>query len=154
MGVFLANEQTEQVDPAALREIAELVLREEHYPKECEVTILLVSDEEMSGYNARFLDRDGPTDVLAFPLEELIPGVAPDHSPIGPPLVIGDVLIAPAYVRRSAVEMGVSYEDEMALMAVHGLLHLLGYDHEDDSDAQRMEERERQILSLVGRTRR
>ncbi len=154
MGVFLANEQTEQVDPAALREIAELVLREEHYPKECEVTILLVSDEEMSGYNARFLDRDGPTDVLAFPLEELIPGVAPDHSPIGPPLVIGDVLIAPAYVRRSAVEMGVSYEDEMALIAVHGLLHLLGYDHEDDSDAQRMEERERQILSLVGRTRR
>ena len=154
MGVFLANEQTEQVDPAALREIAELVLREEHYPKEAEVTILLVSDEEMSGYNARFLDRDGPTDVLAFPLEELIPGVAPDHNPLGPPLVIGDVLIAPAYVMRSAAEMGVSYEDEMALMAVHGLLHLLGYDHEDDSDAQRMEERERQILSLVGRTRR
>lgn len=154
MGVFLANEQSEEVDPAALREIAELVLREEHYPKESEVTILLVSDDEMSGYNARFLDREGPTDVLAFPLEELIPGVAPDHDPLGPPLVIGDILIAPAYVRRSAAEMGVAYEDEMALMAVHGLLHLLGYDHEEDSDALRMEERERQILSLVGRTRR
>lgn len=154
MGVFLANEQTEPVDPAALREIAELVLREEHYPKESEVTILLVSDEEMSGYNARFLERDGPTDVLAFPLEELIPGVAPDHNPQGPPLVIGDVLIAPSYVRRSAAELGVTYEDEMALMAVHGLLHLLGYDHEDDADAHRMEERERQILALVGRTRR
>ena len=154
MGVFLANEQTEQVDPAALREIAELVLKEEHYPKESEVTILLVSDDEMSGYNVRFLDRDGPTDVLAFPLEELIPGVAPDHNPQGPPLVIGDVLIAPAYVRRSAAEMGVTFEDEMALMAVHGILHLLGYDHEADDDARRMEDRERQILSLVGRTRR
>ncbi len=154
MSVFLANEQTEEVDPAGLREIAEVVLREEHFPQETEVTILLVSDDEMSGYNARFLDREGPTDVLAFPLEDLIPGVAPDHNPLGPPLVIGDVLIAPAYVRRSAAEMGVDYEEEMALMAVHGLLHLLGYDHEDEDDARRMEDRERQLLSLVGRTRR
>lgn len=154
MGVFLANEQSEEVDPAELRQIAEIVLREEGYPQESEVTILLISDDEMADYNARFLDRDGPTDVLAFPLEELIPGVAPDHDPYGPPFMIGDVLIAPSYVRRSADEMGVSFEDEMALMATHGILHLLGYDHEDEGDAVRMEERERQILSLVGRKRR
>lgn len=154
MGVFLANEQTEDVDPAELRRIAELVLTEEGYPKESEVTILLISEEEMADYNSRFLDRDGPTDVLAFPLEELIPGLAPDHDPHGPPLVIGDVLIAPAYVRRSAASMGVAYADEMALMAAHGILHLLGYDHEEDEAATRMEERERHLLALVGRTRR
>lgn len=154
MSVFLANEQTESVEPGELRSLAELILREEGYPDEAEVTILLISDEEMAGYNERYLDRDGPTDVLAFPLEELIPGVVPDHDPHGPPLVIGDILVAPAFVRRAAAEMGVDFEDEMALMVAHGVLHLLGYDHEDDDDARRMEDRERHLLSLVGRVRR
>jgi probable rRNA maturation factor len=92
--------------------------------------------------------------VLAFPLEELLPGVVPDHDPHGPPLVIGDVLVAPSYVRRQAEEMGVAYDDELALMVTHGILHLLGYDHEDDDDAVRMERRERDLLALVGRVRR
>jgi probable rRNA maturation factor len=154
VSVFLANEQSESVELTGLRGLAEVVLREEGYPDECEVTILLVSDDEMSGYNDRFLDRHGPTDVLAFPLEDLIPGVVPDVSPHGPPLLLGDVLVAPSYVRRNAEEMGVGYEDEMALMVTHGILHLLGYDHEDDNDARLMEDRERYLLSLVGRVRR
>ncbi len=154
MSVFLANEQTEPVETGELHHLAETVLREEGFPDEAEVTILMVSDEEMAGYNERFLERDGPTDVLAFPLEDLIPGVVPDVNPHGPPLVLGDVLIAPSYVRHTAEELGVAFQDEMALMVTHGLLHLLGYDHEDDGDARRMEERERQLLSLVGRVRR
>lgn len=154
MSVFLANEQSERVELTELRGLAETILRDEGYPETAEVTILLVSDDEMAGYNERFLDRDGPTDVLAFPLEELIPGVVPDVNPHGPPLVLGDVLIAPSYVRRNAAEIGVGYEDEIALMVTHGVLHLLGYDHESDEDAQRMEDRERHLLSLVGRERR
>lgn len=154
MSVFLANEQSERVELTELRGLAETILRDEGYPETAEVTILLVSDDEMAGYNERFLDRDGPTDVLAFPLEELIPGVVPDVNPHGPPLVLGDVLIAPSYVRRNAAEIGVGYEDEVALMVTHGVLHLLGYDHESDEDAQRMEDRERHLLSLVGRERR
>lgn len=154
MSVFLADEQSEGVELTELHGLAEVVLREEGFPVEAEVTILLVSDDEMAGYNERFLDRDGPTDVLAFPLEDLIPGVVPDVNPHGPPLMLGDVLIAPSYVRRNASEMGVAYEDEIALMVTHGLLHLLGYDHENDDDAQRMEDRERYLLSLVGRERR
>jgi probable rRNA maturation factor len=108
----------------------------------------------MAAYNERFLDRTGPTDVLAFPVEELLPGVVPDHDPQGPPLMLGDVVVAPAYVRRQAQEYGVSYEDEMALMVIHGILHLLGYDHIDEDEAERMEERERRLLANVGRTRR
>lgn len=154
MSVFLANEQSERVELTELRGLAETILRDEGYPETAEVTILLVSDDEMAGYNERFLDRDGPTDVLAFPLEELIPGVVPDVNPHGPPLVLGDVLIAPSYVRRNAAEIGVGCEDEVALMVTHGVLHLLGYDHESDEDAQRMEDRERHLLSLVGRERR
>lgn len=154
MGVLLANEQADDVDTTELRGIAETVLREEGYPEAAEVTIVLVSDDEIAEYNTRYMGREGPTDVLSFPIEALSPGVVPDHDPDGPPLLIGDVLIAPAYVRRAAAEMGVDFEDEMALMAAHGILHLLGYDHEDDEDALLMEERERHLLAKVGRKRR
>lgn len=154
MSVFLADEQTEQVGVDDLHSLAGLVLREEGYPEDAEVTLLFISEGEMASYNERFLDREGPTDVLAFPVEDMLPGVVPETDPQGPPLMLGDVVIAPAYVRRQASKYGVSYEDEMALMVTHGILHLLGYDHIDDTDAERMENRERELLALVGRTRR
>lgn len=154
MSIFLADEQTDQVGVDDLHSLAGLVLSEEGYPEDAEVTLLFISEGEMASYNERFLDREGPTDVLAFPVEDLLPGVVPETDPQGPPLMLGDVVIAPAYVRRQASKFGVSYEDEMALMVTHGILHLLGYDHIDDTDAERMESRERELLALVGRTRR
>ncbi len=154
MSVFLADEQGETVDLDQLRGLAELVLREEGYPDGTELTVLLVNEDEMSSYNERFLDRSGPTDVLAFPVEELVPGVVPDHDPNGPPLMIGDVIVAPAYVGRQAAEYEVAFDDEMALMVTHGILHLLGYDHLDNDDAELMERRETEVLSLVGLKRR
>ncbi|MFP3883072.1 MAG: rRNA maturation RNase YbeY [Actinomycetota bacterium] len=154
MSIFLADEQTEQVGVDDLHSLAGLVLREEGYPDDAEVTLLFISEGEMASYNERFLNREGPTDVLAFPVEELLPGVVPETDPQGPPLMLGDVVVAPAYVRRQASKYGVSYEDEMALMITHGILHLLGYDHIEDTDAERMESRERELLALVGRRRR
>lgn len=154
MSVFVANEQTETVGLPDLHALAEMILREEGYPEDAEVNLLLVDETEMASYNGRFLDRDGATDVLAFPVEELLPGLVPDSDPQGPPLMLGDVVIAPSYVRRQAGEHGVTYEDEMALMVTHGILHLLGYDHLDDGEAERMEDRERQLLAMVGRRRR
>ena len=154
MSVFLADEQSETVGTPELHELAELVLREEGYPDDAEVTLLFVDEKEIASYNERFLDREGATDVLAFPVEELLPGLVPDHDPVGPPLLLGDVVIAPAYVRRQADQFGVEFEDEMALMVTHGILHLLGYDHIDDDQAERMEAREREILAKVGRVRR
>jgi probable rRNA maturation factor len=152
--VFLADEQAASVAIDELHALAALVLREEGYPEEAEVTLLLVDESEMTSYNQRFLDRDGPTDVLAFPLEELIPGLVPDIDANGPPLSLGDVVIAPSYVQLQADDHDVTFEDEMALMVTHGILHLLGYDHTEDEDAERMEARERQLLALAGRTRR
>lgn len=150
----MADEQGETVNLEQLRGLAELVLREEGYPGDTELTVLLVNEDEMSSYNERFLNRTGPTDVLAFPVEELVPGVVPDHDPTGPPLMIGDVIVAPAFVGRQAVENEVSFDDEMALMVTHGILHLLGYDHIEDHDAEHMERRETDLLSMVGMTRR
>lgn len=154
MSVFLADEQSLDVDLAELRALAELVLSEEGYPPSTEVTVLLVADDEMSGYNQRFLDREGPTDVLAFPVEQLIPGLVPDLDPHGPPLMAGDVVIAPDYVSRQADSLEVAFGDEMALMVLHGVLHLLGYDHETEEEARFMERRERELLEKTGRTRR
>ena len=154
MGVFLADEQKTGVDIAGLRGLAESVLRAEGYPPTAEVTILLVDEPEMKAYNERFLERSGPTDVLAFPVEETRPGEVPDNSPDGPPLILGDVIIAPAYVARQAEELGVGFADEMGLMAVHGVLHLMGYDHQDDAEAQVMEAKEARILDEAGLRRR
>jgi probable rRNA maturation factor len=87
-------------------------------------------------------------------VEKLRPGGAPAAAPGGPPLLVGDVVIAPDYVRRQAVEYGTGADDEMALMVAHGILHLLGYDHQEDVDAELMEGRERDILATQGRSRR
>jgi probable rRNA maturation factor len=154
VSVFLADEQGEELDLAGMRSLAELVISKEGYPLETEVTLLFVDEAEMSAYNERFLNRNGPTDVLAFPVEDLMPGVAPDPDPSGPPLMIGDVIIAPAYVKRQAGEFEVEFEDEMALMVTHGILHLMGYDHQADGDAAAMESRETELLALVGKQRR
>ncbi len=154
MGVFLADEQSEELDLPHLHSLAELVLAEEGYPGETEVTLLFVENEEMGSYNTRFLDRKGPTDVLAFPLEELVPGVVPEIDSNGPPLMIGDVIVAPSYVHSQAEKYAVEVGDEMSLMVVHGILHLLGYAHQDDEDAARMESREAEILRMVGTVRR
>jgi len=154
VSVFLADEQGEPVDLEQLRRLAELVLSEEGYPAETELTVLLVSEDEMAAYNERFLERSGPTDVLAFPVEELLPGVVPDQDSNGPPLIIGDVIVAPGFVGRQAEENEVAFDDEMALMVVHGILHLVGYDHVEDDDAEAMERRESELLSLLGVTRR
>ncbi len=154
MSVFLANEQSLDVDVDALSNLAQLVISEEGYPAGTEVNVILIDDEEMAHRNARFLGREGVTDVLAFPIEELIPGRPPTSDAGDPPLLLGDVFIAPSHVTAQAEMLGVSAEDEMALMVTHGILHLLGYDHGADGEAEVMESRETELLEKVGRKRR
>lgn len=150
MNIFLADEQDEPLSTDTLCRLAEMTLGAEGLEDETELTLMLVTDEVIAGYNAQFMSRTGPTDVLAFPLETLEPGKKPERVINGPPVNLGDVIIAPAYVRANAKANGVAFDDELALMVVHGILHLLGYDHPSDEAAEAMEERERQILSLVG----
>ena len=150
----IIDEQSEQVDLDALVSIGERALSEEDVPSETELTVTLVSDDRIFELGREHLGKTGPTDVLSFPIEQLEPGVPPAAIVGGPPPMIGDVVIAPAYVRTQAQEFGVTFEEEMALMLVHGILHLLGYDHVSEADAERMEDRERHILGLFGMERR
>ena len=152
--VFLADEQSDDAGSVDLAALALHVLDHERYPERVEVTVLLVDEPTMAGYNERFMGRDGATDVLAFPLEPLTAGTAPEIRAIDPPINLGDVVISPAYVARQAERYEVTLDDELALMLVHGMLHLMGWDHPDDAEAEAMETREAAILARVGRTRR
>lgn len=154
MNITFADEQTRQIDPTAIVELATRVLRDERLPEQTELSIIAVSDAEIAALKAAHLGIDAPTDVLSFPVEDLVPGRPPAADPAGPPLLLGDVVIAPEFIARQAADHGVAESAELALMVVHGILHLLGWDHEDDAEAERMEARERELLGLVGMERR
>lgn len=155
MTVVISDEHPSSgVDLDEMRAWAEAALGAEGYPRTVELSVTLIEDSEMASWNSRALGRTGVTDVISFPVEVLTPGRPPLADPTGPPLLLGDVMIAPDFVRRQAHDLGVPVQDEMALMVTHGVLHLLGYDHVDDDEAELMETRERQILGVQGRFRR
>ena len=153
MPVELNDEQDDPLELDQLQSLAESVMRAERLPRGTEVSLTFVGTAEMNRLNKSHLDRSGPTDVLAFPIESLAPGMVPEAVAAGPPLMLGDVVVCPEVVRSQAAASAVAFEDEMALMVVHGVLHLLGYDHEADADADLMEQRERDLLALAGRER-
>jgi probable rRNA maturation factor len=137
--------------------LARSVLTNRGIKGDAEVSLLFVDEAAIAALNEQFLGRSGPTDVLAFPIEdEPVPGGrSPDLGGTGPgteltedPLVLlGDVVICPAVAARNAPAHESSYEDEMALLVVHGVLHLLGMDHAVDAEAERMERLERTLLA-------
>jgi probable rRNA maturation factor len=104
----------------------------------------LVEDDEMMHLNLEYLARDHPTNVLAFPMRE------GEDKHLHPDL-LGDVIISTETAEREAHYRGVTLREEMILLLVHGILHLLGYDHEGDPDeAAIMEAKEQEILSRLG----
>jgi probable rRNA maturation factor len=154
MTIHFSDEQDDPLEPEALIALARRVLASEGFGSTAEISMALVSTDRMTELNETYMGRSGPTDVLAFPLESLQPGEVVSREPGGPPVMLGDVFIAPAVVQRHATEFESTFEDEMSLMVTHGILHLLGYDHVDDDDARVMEGREKTLLAAVGRVRR
>jgi probable rRNA maturation factor len=151
VNVFFSDEQDEPVDAGALCALAEQVLEAEGLPEGTEMAMMLVDPEQMAGYNEQFLDRSGPTDVLALPLLHLVPGHPPRRVANEPPVALGDVFLCPDYIsRRSAAERLDPADYDLRRLAVHGILHLLGYDHHDDVAAEQMERREDELLKGPG----
>ena len=158
--VFAADEQTERpVDTRRWVRLAEEVLDAEGIKGDAELSLLFIDEQAMADLNKRFLGKDGPTDVLAFPIDDepIEGGRSPDSGGSRPmwmpaepddlPMLLGDVVICPAVAERNAPEHAGTYEDELALLVVHGILHLLGMDHLDDEEAEAMEQRERDLLA-------
>lgn len=154
MTVNLVDDQPRGFDQNSVVALAEMVLAEEGFASETVVDITALTEEAIAELNRVHLGRTGPTDVLSFPLELLEPGAVPAVALGGPPLHLGDLVIAPEYVAGQAERYGVAFEDELALMVVHGLLHLMGWDHRLDEEAEAMEARERALLAKVGVERR
>ena len=143
------DEQSQvEVDVDGLVELARGVLRAEGLPSGCELSLRLVDEEAMTVLNRDHMDGDGPTDVLAFPLDGLdaAAGGAPAGGAPGMPLLLGDVVVCPAVARRNAVARGAGTGDELALLVVHGILHVLGMDHAEPDEAAAMQARERAHL--------
>jgi probable rRNA maturation factor len=108
-----------------------------------ETSVVLTGDAAIAKLNAQWRNKRGPTDVLSFP--------AADHRRRrGAPPLLGDVVVAYGVAARDARAMGRPLGDHLAHLVVHGTLHLLGYDHETDSEAERMEALERRILGTLG----
>ena len=163
--VFAADEQeAHPIEVARWAELARRVLEARGLKGNTEVSLLFVDEAAIAALNVEFLGKPGPTDVLSFPIEdEPTPtGRSPDFGGTGPGssaeqgalTLLGDVVICPTVAFRNASEHGVAFEDEVALLVVHGLLHLLGMDHEEDGDAERMEALEEQLLRRFHRVSR
>lgn len=152
MNVVFTDEQDDPLPSDPLVDLAVVAMKAEGLPSSTELAVTLVDEERMAALNAEYMGKAGATDVLSFPIEEFQPGEPiPDGG--GPPLLLGDVVVCPSVVRANSERAGVPFGDEMALMVVHGILHLLGRDHVIDAEAELMEQREREILEMVGRSR-
>src|SRR5260221_11660257 len=158
--VFVADEQSEHpVDGPRWDRLARDVLQAEKVKGDAELSVLFVDEAAIASLNDLSLGKSGPTDVLAFPLDDDpdepgrwpdTGGPAPGREPPEPsdlPTLLGDVVICPSVAARNAPEHAGTYEDEVALLLVHGILHLLGMDHVEDADAEKMESRERELLA-------
>jgi probable rRNA maturation factor len=132
MGVFVADEQTHAVDSDRLLRLASFVLSDQRVPEVMEVSLLFVDRASIAELNAHHMGADGPTDVLAFPID------LPGETRAGEPAILGDVVLCPEVAQIQAAERGLSTEAEIELLVVHGLLHLLGHDHADPEERATM----------------
>jgi probable rRNA maturation factor len=131
--VLISNRQDRPVDEEGLRSLARDTLRGEGIAR-AELSVSFVEQEEIAALHERFMDEAGPTDVLSFPLDDV------DGAKEGERVrLLGDVVVAPTEAARN--DPG-DPESELRLLLVHGILHLLGYDHEDDGARTRMWERQ------------
>lgn len=141
VSIEIANESGVDSDECALAGLARHVLDEMRVHPLAELSVLLVDEAAMTELHVRWMGEPGPTDVLAFPMDELRPpqpgGSHAEHSggdPGGFPGLLGDVVICPQVAAEQAREAEHDPQVEMELLAVHGILHLLGYDHAETED--------------------
>ena len=129
--------------PAKIEQKAQAVLDALGCPEK-ELSILLVDDLQIAELNAAYLQREGPTNVIAFPMQEgEFAGISPD--------LLGDVVISVETAEREGAMGGIDVETRTVELLVHGVLHLLGYDHEhDENEARRMDKKTTAVLEAIG----
>jgi probable rRNA maturation factor len=138
VSVEIANESGVAVDVHDLEHLARFVLTEMGVHPLVELSIRLVDVEAMTALHVQFMEEPGPTDVLAFPMDELHDRRDDVDSPDAPPALLGDVVLCPEVAAQQARDAGHSTEAELHVLCTHGILHLLGYDHADAAQEREM----------------
>lgn len=146
-GAWPSEERLHETSERVLGAAAAFLQRHENqpFPKAGapEVSLVFTNDAEIRGINAEWRGQDKPTNVLSFPAFPLVPGKMP-----GP--MLGDIIFAEETLTREAGELGKSFDDHLTHLMVHGFLHLFGYDHLEEDEAEKMEGLETRILAELG----
>ncbi len=145
MTIEIANESGVAVDELALASVARFALDQLRIHPLAELSVLLVDESAMTDLHVKWMDEPGPTDVLSFPMDELRPpsvggthGRARGDDPLPEPGLLGDVVLCPQVAAAQARQAGHLAQQELELLCVHGILHLLGYDHADSEEEAEM----------------
>ena len=135
MSIEVNDESGEGIDAERVAALARFLLDRLKVHPQAELSVLAVDVDTMSALHQQWMDEEGPTDVLSFPMDELRPGTE-DEEP--EPGLLGDVVLCPAVAAPQAASAGHSTDDELDLLTVHGILHLLGYDHAEPAEEREM----------------
>ncbi len=141
--IDVTNESGIDVNELEFVALARHVLAAMHVHPQAELEIRFINREDMTALNGQWMDEEGPTDVLSFPIDELRPGTEDDPSEEG---MLGSVVICPQVAIEQAREAGHSAVEEMLLLTTHGILHLLGFDHAVPEEEEEMFALQRHLL--------
>lgn len=150
------HDETEQLDVSMIEEVKKLLIhaaKEEVLEKTSELSVTFVTNERIQQINSEYRNIDRPTDVISFALEDEVEGeqelLLSDENPV----LLGDIIISVEKAKEQAEEYGHSFSRELGFLAVHGFLHLLGYDHMNEQEEKEMFKRQDVILESYGLNR-
>jgi probable rRNA maturation factor len=141
VSVEVLEESGSGVDVARMTRLARFVMERLRVHPQAELCIKLVDEDTIADVNEHWMEKEGPTDVLAFPMDELRPGLVNEEPEEG---ILGDIMLCPTVAERQAAEArdkgqrGYTTQDEVDLLTVHGILHLLGFDHAEPEEHKEM----------------
>ena len=145
MSIEVSNESGLDVSEEELISVARFVIAKMDVNPGAELSMILLDTSAMADLHMRWMDLPGPTDVMSFPMDELEPGGRPD-SPEPGPSMLGDIVLCPEFAAEQAAAAGHTLGHELALLTVHGVLHLLGYDHAEPDEEKEMIALQRELL--------
>ena len=138
-----AESPEDALDPLRISTLARFVMDRMRVHPQAELSVIALDRDAMAALHTQYMDLEGPTDVLSFEMDELRPG-SEDKEP--EPGLLGDVVLCPSVAVEQAKAAGHSTADELDLLTTHGILHLLGFDHEEPDEEQEMFGLQREIV--------
>ena len=135
MTIEVLNESGLELDELRTQRLARFVMNRMRVHPLAELCIKAVDEPTIAALNEQWMEKEGPTDVLAFPMDELRPGLVNEEPEEG---ILGDLMLCPSVAERQATTAGHSTDAELELLTVHGILHLLGYDHAEPEEHAEM----------------